>query len=132
MTMAWPPKVPQSMADQLLSAVARGRVPDPKKLSEQSNNYRMLYLAQAGRCFYCNRTLPPRARDPHVKVNRGGWTVDHFYPKADGGGLVRNVVFACNDCNNKKGRRQPTVDEAARFRALLVRLDELREAERNA
>lgn len=105
--------------------------------------YRLVYLAQAGRCFYCSTELPPRPlyevsgaelkrRDRfgcQCPTTTFGWTRDHFEPKAEGNGLRGNVVLACKRCNVAKDNRAPTQQQRENFEALQVRLQALWDAE---
>lgn len=81
---------------------------------------RELYLAQEGRCFYCDCLIDPvqdpRPRKPLTDNKLPGWTKDHVIPKLENGenGNV-NIVLACWDCNQEKGARLPTMEELRRF-----------------
>ena len=92
-----------------------------------------LYLAQRGRCFYCDAAMSPRPSD-HTrdgkevlrKLNQrrkkagkltkrvGGWTVDHVFPRAIAYATTNNVVLSCGQCNCNKGSSMPTADEIGR------------------
>lgn len=77
-----------------------------------------LYLAQRGRCFYCEKIMAP------LKTNNNsqGWTRDHFVPLK----LTRkwrvelkfNFVLAHPKCNKNKGSRFPTQQEVLKFKKL--------------
>lgn len=87
-------------------------------LSNQDHvDFRLLYLAQEGRCFYCDRPMNPEPATGSRATGRG-WTKDHFYPKSAGNGLVRNVVMACLRCNGIKGSINPTAEQQSSFDAL--------------
>jgi 5-methylcytosine-specific restriction endonuclease McrA len=46
----------------------------------------------------------------------GTATLDHFIPRACGGGnRFENIVLACLGCNSRRGCRMPTVGEAWLF-----------------
>lgn len=96
-----------------------------------------LYVAQHGRCFYCDKIMAPRphchSKDTRAKLDVkntkrisegrdpdrvGGWTQDHFRPKVLCFTLNNNCVLACNRCNGKKGTRPPTTEEYGR--AILI------------
>lgn len=49
-------------------------------------------LRKQKRCAYCGTTL--------TKQNR---TIDHVIPKVIAGSKRGNFVFACRNCNNRKG-----------------------------
>ncbi|KKU18819.1 MAG: HNH endonuclease family protein [Candidatus Saccharibacteria bacterium GW2011_GWA2_46_10] len=57
-----------------------------------------LIISQEGRCAYCSRMADPSRM-----------TVDHVWPKSHGGQPFedRNLVLACEDCNQKKGDSDP-------------------------
>lgn len=78
-----------------------------------------LYIAQQGKCFYCNQIMAPIS----VRTERkAGWTADHFIPKA----YLRprklvlkfNKVLAHAICNERKGDRFPTQLEILKFKKL--------------
>jgi len=58
---------------------------------------RQLHREQAGRCWYCTRTI-----SFHLA------TVDHIQPLSKGGtNKMQNLVMACPDCNKTKGSTEP-------------------------
>ncbi len=63
----------------------------------------LVYQLYGGKCAYCHRAL-----------KRHEATVDHWLPKAMGGGNgVKNLRLACWKCNNRKGSLHP--DEWAKW-----------------
>lgn len=94
-------------------------------------SYRLLFLAQNGRCFYCDGEMQPKSfvepNHIHLRACRRGWTIDHLYPKCETHSGVNNIVFAHHGCNTKKGRRQPTPEEVARYETLVVYYNEMKE-----
>jgi hypothetical protein len=69
-----------------------------------------LHAAQRARCFYCEKTMTLRLAGEPVSFEDA--TIDHFFPKSEGGlHGWRNWVLACRACNNKKASRQPTEAE---------------------
>ena len=94
----------------------------------KDNNYRLLYLAQEGRCFYCRRPLNPcttnsRIHPPERTVDKSatlpGWTRDHFKARSLGGKLLANVVLSCSYCNSHKAAMPPTDENQLRFEILM-------------
>lgn len=67
-----------------------------KKINVQAQLSRKnLYLRDAGSCQYCN-----------AKLSLKSGTIDHVIPRSKGGKHTwENVVFACVDCNQKKGAK---------------------------
>jgi hypothetical protein len=88
-----------------------GIVPDPAgKISvdpltldffEAADNRELILEREGNACFYCLRLLDERT-----------FVIEHIRPRAEAGSSYRNVVAACRDCNNKKGRQ--TADEHLR------------------
>lgn len=72
------------------------------------------YRAQRGKCFYC----PDQLTDQNA-------TKDHLYPfsaifpdvkrRRSRGGLNRNKVLSCHDCNRQKSDRLPTQAEVDKY-----------------
>lgn len=61
-----------------------------------------LHAAQGGRCHWCARcmNLPPTSRHDGLRA-----TLDHVIRLADGGpDEISNLVAACWDCNQRRGR----------------------------
>lgn len=86
-------------------------------------NYRLLYLAQEGRCFYCDTDIVPRQQGAgQRKPKARDWTRDHLLPKRDGFDANDNTVLACSSCNSRKGHRAPTAAEIERYKALEQRM----------
>jgi hypothetical protein len=66
-----------------------------------------LHAAQRSRCFYCQQ--PIILRLPGEPISPEDATIDHFFPKSEGGpDGWRNWVLACRACNHQKASRQPT------------------------
>lgn len=82
-----------------------------------------LWQAQDGKCFYCEREMRPmRGAQQHGRSIRSGWSEDHFVPKhAGGSGKETNIVLSHLSCNNRKGGRLPTAEEAEKFRRIFGR-----------
>ena len=69
-----------------------------------------VYFRDGGRCFYCGRRLSLR-----------NFTLDHFLPRAAGGGDgVFNLVTCCGSCNEIKGAALPE-DGAELMAELFIR-----------
>ena len=59
-------------------------------------------------CLYCGTKLPPMylGADSELGTFRGRAHLDHMDPLEIGGeDSIRNVVYVCDDCNYKKGKR---------------------------
>lgn len=59
-------------------------------------------------CLYCGNKLPPMylGTDPELGTFRGRAHLDHMDPLELGGeDSIRNVVYICDNCNYRKGRR---------------------------
>ena len=77
---------------------------DPDELRRERARARELRQSQwwkrrvsAGRCYYCERAIEPRAL-----------TMDHIVPLGRGGKSIRgNVVPSCKDCNVRKKSMVP-------------------------
>lgn len=76
----------------------------PRKIREKATlSARYIYLMNLtdGTCFYCSCDLDVATL-----------TADHLVPISKGGGNgMRNLVPACQECNNKKGNRMPCTQE---------------------
>lgn len=59
---------------------------------EVAENRRLILLREAGRCFYCLRSIDEKN---HV--------IEHVISRPNGANSYRNVVAACRQCNNRKG-----------------------------
>jgi len=80
-----------------------GVIPVPKeerKLSieeidffNDSANRKLILERENNRCFYCFRIL-----------NKDNYVVEHIVSRPDGNNSYRNVVAACRQCNNRKGK----------------------------
>jgi len=76
----------------------------------------ILLAAQNHICFYCDASLQllPKNGSKKEKATR-----DHFVPRFVGGSNSwTNYVFACEECNTKKGNRLPTREEWKQFAEL--------------
>lgn len=88
---------------------------------------RILYLAQEGLCFYCNKPMSPKTDN----VKQGGWSKDHFISKQylkrknRHWKLKFNIVLAHPGCNVRKGSRFPTKSEVAKFRKIQLKAKEI-------
>mgnify|MGYP001616935991 CR=1 FL=1 len=63
--------------------------------------------AERESCPYCGAKLPPQYLGDHPTLGsfRGRAHLDHMDPLQLGGeDSIRNVVYACDDCNYKKGK----------------------------
>lgn len=75
-----------------------------------------IFVAQNGRCFYCNRYLNLKHYSKQFNL---GWTKDHFIPKS----LISkkkwkiryNTVLAHKHCNEAKANRFPTKQEVTKL-----------------
>ncbi len=69
-----------------------------------------LHAAQRSRCFYCRREM--RLRLPGEPPSAMDATIDHFFPRSQGGpdGWT-NWVLACQACNHRKASREPSPEE---------------------
>lgn len=59
-------------------------------------------------CPYCGNKLPPQyvGADPSIAPFRGRAQLDHMDPLHIGGeDSIRNVVYVCDKCNYRKGKR---------------------------
>lgn len=69
--------------------------------------YARIYREQNGRCFYCGDEMLPHGAsigpsDPKLR------TIDHVIPRFFGGKSEQeNIVYACQECNIKKGWQLP-------------------------
>lgn len=61
-----------------------------------------LFREQAGECVYCHDTMILEIGEKRTA------TIDHVIPRSKGGPNTQdNVVAACSECNEKKGRKLP-------------------------
>lgn len=72
-------------------------IPTPPSLEdldffEVHENRLAILRREAGRCFYCLRSIDEQN---HV--------IEHVMSRPNGGNSYRNVVAACRQCNNRKG-----------------------------
>ncbi len=63
-----------------------------------------LHTRQRGRCYLCIVAFVRGQRSKEPK----GWSRDHVFPRAVGGGRPANVLLAHRDCNEDKAHRWPT------------------------
>ncbi len=78
-----------------------------------------LFIAQKGRCFYCEM---PMAQERYGSGKKKGYTVDHFIPKIlkMGKHLKYNHVLAHRSCNGRKGHELPTDNQISKFHMLIL------------
>lgn len=102
----------QAMLDgELTSEALRSGFPWPEFNVRRA--WRLLYVAQAGRCSLCDEFMLP------IGALGRGWqeghviTQDHVVPRSKGGGGrdCRNILLAHNSCNLAKGGREPNEAE---------------------
>jgi DNA-binding transcriptional ArsR family regulator len=69
---------------------------DPLALDffEFTENRELILQREGHKCFYCLRSLDERS-----------FVIEHVRPREEAGNGFQNVVAACRDCNNKKGRQ---------------------------
>lgn len=54
---------------------------------------------QKNRCYWCGEQMNRRHLDPRQA------TLDHYTPRSVGGaGAIDNLVAACKDCNERRGK----------------------------
>ena len=85
-----------------------------------------LLAAQGGGCFYCGRTLTLPKFDKRGNPTIYGpdtITRDHLRPYSAGGRLPLNKVFACRECNQRKGAAPPTALDVEKARNLYRNLN---------
>lgn len=63
---------------------------------EVPENRLQIFRREAGRCFYCLRSIDEK---DHV--------IEHAMSRPNGNNSYRNVVAACRQCNNRKGSSSP-------------------------
>lgn len=69
----------------------------------RTESFRALVRDFGGRCAWCNACYEPAPSLAPVKLTR-----DHILPVSKGGGgVLRNVLPACADCNARRGNRHP-------------------------
>jgi 5-methylcytosine-specific restriction endonuclease McrA len=70
---------------------------EKQKARELRNTQWWKQKCAEGKCYYCNKEVPPREL-----------TMDHIVPIVRGGRSVKNnIVPACKNCNNKKKHSLP-------------------------
>lgn len=74
-----------------------------------------IWIAQAGRCFYCGHALKARGGNSPYNATR-----EHVFPRSQYT-KPHNIVWACRQCNETKGNREPTISEVCRMRSILLR-----------
>ena len=79
-------------------------------------------IAQDGKCFYCEKPMDSVAHPDSPR----GYTIDHFYPKCKGNGLMGNKVLAHYHCNKEKGNRDPTEREIRKFNRIVKKIGKRR------
>jgi hypothetical protein len=56
-------------------------------------NRLLIFQRESGKCFYCLR-----------KIDATNFVVEHVVSRPEGNNNYKNVVAACRQCNNRKGR----------------------------
>lgn len=80
----------------------------------------LLWAAQDGRCYCCDRVLVPHLRDPRSGDRD---TLDHVWPLgAQGPDKLGNLALAAHNCNERKGSRLPTEHEQEELSRINERL----------
>lgn len=74
-----------------------------------------LFDAQGGLCFFCEKKMESW---PHHDLRIDGYTYDHLWPQRLGGGYKGNLVLAHFKCNQAKGGRSATMEEADKYERL--------------
>lgn len=75
----------------------------------------LLWLAQGGRCFFCNEPMlerKPVGTDPN---HPNAATKEHLFPQSRYPTKTNIWVWAHNKCNVAKGDRDPTLSEYCRY-----------------
>ena len=63
---------------------------------------------QRNRCHWCGEQMNSTFLDPRSV------TLDHVIPRADGGGgSTLNLVAACKECNERRGRERQAKQQVA-------------------
>lgn len=79
---------------------------------------RRLFIAQEGKCFYCEQNISPKT------CNR-----DHFIPRsvvrAKNWSLKYNIVLTHVKCNQDKRDRFPTYHEVQKFKTVYKKVQEV-------
>jgi len=75
---------------------------------------REMYLVQLGLCFYCEGPMPIVGQKT-VQNRHKAPTVDHLWPRSSWPMLPLAKVFCHQQCNQRKGSRQPTDAEIDKF-----------------
>lgn len=89
------------------------------KKSQIHNRLLELFLAQQGKCFYCNKPMDSQS----YPSNKNGFTKDHFMPKSKGNSLNRNKVLAHFKCNQEKKNKSPTMAQLKKFDFILNQIE---------
>lgn len=80
---------------------------------EVPENRLLIFRREAGRCFYCLRSIDEKN---HV--------VEHAISRPNGDNSYRNVVAACRQCNNRKGASSAEDFLRTLYREKLLTADE--------
>ena len=75
--------------------------------SHVRRRFKKKYKVVPENCPYCNQRMwKKRSRD---KIQSNSVTVDHLVSRPKGGlyNDLDNMVYACHDCNDKKGEKLP-------------------------
>ena len=75
---------------------------------------------QKGLCFHCVEPMDSgEGRNPPDQQTPGLATRDHLIPRAKGGGLGGDWVFAHLGCNMKRADAWPTAEDLCKWRDLI-------------
>ena len=80
---------------------------------EVSENRLLIFRREAGRCFYCLRSIDAKN---HV--------IEHAMSRPNGNNSYRNIVAACRQCNNRKGSASAEDFLRTLYREKLLAADE--------
>lgn len=85
---------------------------DRQERERLAPSYR-IFARDGFRCFFCGRN----PQEHKVEL-----TIDHLFPKAQGGeDGPNNTVTCCSECNSKKGRHLLDRETMERFYAVLLK-----------
>lgn len=105
---------------QRVQAVAKTEIANPSGPQ--------LYLAQRGRCAYCNSVMCPRPwveeiDNRRLRTNKAtGWTKDHVFPRSIGARPWNNVLLSCVHCNQLKRDEMPTKEQVLKAVSIYKKL----------
>jgi 5-methylcytosine-specific restriction endonuclease McrA len=85
------------------------------KAARSRELFTLIFERDGRRCRYCGIDVRPRRRGLHRAADLA--TLDHVHPRAFGGRTeARNLVLACQACNNRRGTMSVEEFEALRTR----------------